>query len=160
MFLRTIYILLSFVLFSLIICGLIHADEKIIKVATLIDYAPYCFADKTTEPDQMIKVGSDAVGFQGYSWDVLRESFHEMGYTIHLFLMPWARAVADVKGGNVDVLFPTGLNQKRQITFNYSEESINSANFVVYVQADNDIVWDGLESLQVSSPSFLYQFES
>lgn len=145
---KVISLFLSLVFLLFLLCALSHADEKIVKVATLIDYAPYCFADKDSEADQMIRVGTDAVGFQGYSWDVLRESFHEMGYAIHLLLMPWARAMSDFKAGDVDVLFPTGLNEQRQKIFNYSSESINSARFVVYVQADNAIEWDGLESLQ------------
>ena len=61
-----------------------YAEEKIVKIATLEDYAPFCITVGKFESDQIIPVGKDAVGFQGYSWDVLRESFQEMGYTIHL----------------------------------------------------------------------------
>lgn len=98
--------------------------------------------------NQIIRVGNDAVGFEGYSWDVLRESFHEMGYTIHLSITPWARAMMNVKNGQVDILFPTGKNTERQGIFFYSEEPINQINFIVYVRADNPTEWNSLESLK------------
>ena len=88
------------------------------------------------------------MGFQGYSWDVLRESFHEMGYTIDLSITPWVRAVKNVKNGKADILFPTGKNAERQMIFHYSDEPINLANYIVYVRADNQIEWKGLESLK------------
>jgi polar amino acid transport system substrate-binding protein len=88
------------------------------------------------------------VGFQGYSWDVLRESFHEMGYTIHLSITPWARAMNYAKNGTSDILFPTGKNAERKRIFYYSEEPINPANFLIYVRMDDPIEWEGLESLK------------
>ena len=87
-------------------------------------------------------------GFQGYSWDVLRESFHEMGYTIHLSITPWARAMSYVTSEKEDILFPTGKNTERKRIFHYSEEPVNQANFLVYVRADDPTEWKGLESLR------------
>lgn len=125
-----------------------NAEGKTVRISTLTDYAPFCMVDETYTVNQTIPVGRDAVGFKGYSWDVLRESFHEMGYTIHLSITPWARAMLDVKTGTTDLLFPTGKNTGRQKIFLYSKESINEANYVVYVRADNGIQWTGLESLK------------
>lgn len=126
-----------------------YAEEKIVTIATLEDYAPFCMkTGGETQSNQIIPVGYDAVGFQGYSWDVLRESFHEMGYTIHLSITPWARAMQSFKNGKADILFPTGKNSERQEIFFYSEEFVNQANFVVYVRADSDIEWKGLDSLK------------
>lgn len=136
------------ILFLLAISSLSYAGGKIVKIATLIDYAPFCMAEEKVKNNQIISAGDDAVGFQGYSWDVLRDSFHEMGYTIHLTITPWKRAMQNVKIGKVDVLFPTGKNSERQKVFNYSEESINQANFIVYVCEDSQIEWKGLESLK------------
>ncbi len=128
--------------------NLSSAAEKIVRIATLEDYAPFCTTLGEYEENQIIQVGNDAVGFQGYSWDVLRDSFHEMGYTIQLSIAPWARAMSYVKNGKVDILFPTGKNAERQRVFHYSEESINQANFVIYVRVDDPIEWRGLETFK------------
>ncbi len=137
------------ILFIILVFSTIsYAGEKTVKIATLLDYAPFCIGEKKCKINQIIPVGNDAVGFQGYSWDILRESFHEMGYTIHLSITPWARAMNYVKSGSVDILFPTGKNTERQKIFNYSVNSVNDANFIVYVRVDNEIEWKGLKSLK------------
>ena len=124
------------------------AKYKTIKIVTLFDYAPYCMADEGYQSNQLIHLGEDAVGFRGYSWDVLRESFQEMGYTIQLKIVPWARAVSTIRSGNADILFPTGINTERLSTFYFSEEAINSAKFKVYVNQDSALEWQDLTSLK------------
>jgi ABC-type amino acid transport substrate-binding protein len=124
-----------------------YAGEKIVNISTLGDYAPFCMADENYEINQVIPMGRDAVGFQGYSWDVVRESFHEMGYTIHLSIRPWPRALFNLKNAETDILFPTGVNTERKQIFHYSEESTNQANFLVYVRTGNQFEWKGLNSL-------------
>ncbi len=124
--------------------------EKIVNVATLVDYAPFCFMDDK-KSDGMFDVfppGTDTNKFKGYSWDVLRESFHIMGYTINLSVTPWVRAMQNVKSGKADVLFPAGKNAEREKIFHFSGESINPVNYLVYVRAGNPIKWKGLESLK------------
>ncbi|WP_019614337.1 substrate-binding periplasmic protein [Psychromonas ossibalaenae] len=124
-----------------------HAAPNIVKVITLHDYAPFCMTSGEYEINQVIEPGHDAVGFSGYSWDVLRESFHEMGYIIHLSITPWARAVANVKNSAADIVFPTGKNSERLKIFDYSFESVNHADYIVYVRSDSPIQWHGLQSL-------------
>lgn len=137
-----------FVFLGLMVITMVHdAEGKTVRISTLTDYAPFCMVADTYIVNQVIPVGGDAVGFRGYSWDVLRESFHEMGYTIHLSITPWARAMLDVKNGTTDLLFPTGKNTGRKKIFLYSDESINEANYTVYVRADSTIQWNDLESL-------------
>ncbi|MFO7753845.1 MAG: transporter substrate-binding domain-containing protein [Desulfobacteraceae bacterium] len=121
-------------------------EEKVVKVATLEDYPPFCLKTgdfvKTSIPP-----GDDTENFEGYSWDVLRESYHAAGYTIELSVTPWARAMAYLKMGEYDILFPTGKNRDRQKIFHYSKEPVNQAAFVVYLRADDHVEWKGLESL-------------
>lgn len=121
--------------------------DKVITVGTLEDYAPFCQRINDREPNGTFPPHTDSKGFEGYSWDVLRESFHEMGYTIKLHVTPWARAIKNVQDGAVDVLFPTGKNSERQKQFYYSNEPVNQANFLVYVRKDDPIKWKGLNSL-------------
>lgn len=138
-------IIFTFLLFH----SLSYAGEKIVRVATLEDYAPFCFTTgNVTISTQLIEPGHDAKGFKGFCWDVLRESYHEMGYTIYLTITPWARAIMNLKRENVDILFPTGKNSERLKIFNYSEEPTNEANFVIYVTQKSTIEWQGLDELK------------
>jgi len=82
-----------------IIPFIVFSTEKIVTVTTLTNNPPFTFSKlnykkKTTK---VIPPGSDSQRLQGYSWDVLRESFHEMGYTVKLYIVPWARAFIRVK---------------------------------------------------------------
>lgn len=124
------------------------AKEKTVSVVTLFDYAPYCMADDEFNSVQLIKPGEDAIGFKGYSWDVLRESYHLMGYNIELKIVPWARALSMVKSNQADILFPAGFNKEREKIFHYSHQAINSANFRVYINNSNPMKWQGLDSLK------------
>ncbi len=131
-----------------------EAAEKAVNVTTLYGYPPYCFlrADiqdrhLTGEQGEPVEPGTDSTVLQGYSWEIFRESFHEMGYTIHLTVYPWARALAMTKAKKFDILFPTGKNSQREKIFHYSGEAINRVNFLVYLPADSQLPWDGLQSL-------------
>ncbi len=135
------------IIFLVLISMAGHAHEKTVRIATLEDYAPFCMGDATLQTRQLVRPGHDAVGFKGYSWDLLRESFHEMGYTIELFVTPWPRAMAYLEKGKADVLFPTGKNSERQKRFDYSRESTNPVRFVVFVPLDSPIEWQGLDTL-------------
>lgn len=137
--------LLTLLLISATVAG--HCHEKIVTVATLEDYAPFCQKTGNSSPDGLFPPGSDAVGFEGYSWDVVRESFHAMGFSIQLSVAPWARSLKSTLSGNVDILFPTGKNTSRQKIFYYSEQPVNHSNFLIYVRKNYPITWNGLHSL-------------
>ena len=120
--------------------------EKTVTVATLEDYAPFCF--KTGDSVKVrIRPGEDTDNFEGYSWDILRESFHAAGYTVKISVTPWARAMAYLKMGECDILFPTGKNKERETIFDYSKEPVNQARFLVYVRAESPMEWQSLETL-------------
>ncbi|AMD02432.1 substrate-binding periplasmic protein [Halomonas chromatireducens] len=126
------------------------AEEKTVRIATLSDYPPYGFYKDNRGPpfsEVLVPPGSDADSFQGYSWDIVRESFHAQGYTIELVITHWARAMASVREGNVDLLYPTGMNTERLGYFSYSESPVNDAAFLVYVNQGTKIEWQGLASL-------------
>ncbi|MCG7499435.1 transporter substrate-binding domain-containing protein [Vibrio sp. Of7-15] len=138
--------------FSLMILGSgSAAASDSISVATLHDYAPYCFLDGESLSEQEmhsgIKPGEDSTILLGYSWDILRESFHQQNYTLDLLIAPWIRAKREVDNGNVDVLFPAGKNEERSKRYYYSKESINDVKFVLYVRQDSHFEWDGFDSL-------------
>lgn len=133
----------------LFLCVNLFGNEKIVRVVTLKDYSPFCMIDKNFKKRrQIIPVGKDAIGFKGYSWDILRESFQASGYTIDLLIVPWARAMKIVKASKADILFPAGINSKRKKIFYYSKHPVDRANFVVYVRKGSKIKWKGLDSLK------------
>ena len=71
------------------------ATEKTVKLATLTDFIPFCFRKENAAAvhGEIIPPGSDSVQLQGYAWDVVRESFHAMGYGIRLEVVPWERVI-------------------------------------------------------------------
>lgn len=126
------------------------APDKRVRIATLFDYPPYGFykeSEALRYAEVVVPPGSDTAGFQGYSWDILRESFHSQGYTIELVVTHWARAMASVKEGRVDLLYPAGMNTERLAYFSYSRSPINDAAFRVYINPETEIDWQGLSSL-------------
>ncbi len=136
-------------LILMIVTGVSYADQLVVRVATLEDYAPFCMMTKGAVIDKKnVLPGDDAAEFKGYCWDVLRESFHAMGYTIQLTVTPWARAMVNVNAGRADILFPTGKNANRLKIFDYSREPTNQANFLVYVNSDSQFEWKGLDGLK------------
>jgi len=125
------------------------AGEKIVKVATLVDYPPYCFLKENHKTDDgLIAPGSDSSKLQGYSWDILRYSIHAMGYSIELHIYPWTRAMKYTETGYVDLLFPTAKNKEREKIFYYSHEYVDQVKYLVYIRKDSSFTWNGLISLK------------
>jgi len=124
-------------------------SDKTVVVGTLGDYAPLgFFADGTRITlRETIPPGEDSEAFVGYSWDVLRESFHAQGYTVELEIAPWTRSMANLRSGRLDVLFPTSKTEDRLQYMVYSERPVNEVRFRVYVPRDAELDWRGLDSL-------------
>ena len=137
------------VLLSCLALPSLAADDKVVSIATLPGYSPYCFykPDADNETWDQVPPGSDSRVFQGYSWDVIRESFHATGYTLQLRIVPWSRAMHELKRGKVELLFPAGKNAERLQYMNYSEEPVNAVDFLIYTRDGTDFQWNGLESL-------------
>jgi len=136
------------IILLLLINSFIYANEKIVKIATLEDYAPFCISNQDTPITQTINIGDYGVEFSGYSWDIVRTSFQEMGYTIQLTVVPWARGLEYIQKGKVDLLFPAGKNADREKVFDFPNEYVNKATFVIYLREKDNIKWENLESLK------------
>ncbi|MBU2706849.1 transporter substrate-binding domain-containing protein [Zooshikella marina] len=131
------------------LCSLVltaKAGDKVVKIATLNDYEPFCFSQKFAV--EVIQPGKNSKNLKGYSWDIVRESYHHMGYTIELYILPWSRALDFVKTGKVELLFPTGKNNSRKKIFRYSTEYINKANLLIYTLQEKALNWNGIQSLK------------
>ncbi len=128
----------------------LFGQEKNVTMTTLADFAPYCFkkGDTVEKLKEVIPPGSDSSQLQGYSWDVVRESFHEMGYTITLLIAPWARAMSYAKKGKADIIFPALQTIEREKIFYYSKEAVDETNIVIYFRENGILdVKNGFDSL-------------
>lgn len=131
--------------------------DKTVTLATLTDFAPYCFPKENAAyiPVEYIPPGSDSAQLQGYSWDVVRESFHAMDYTIRLLVVPWERGVHYLANGKVDCIFPANKTVEREQEYAFSGEFVDQIETVIYMRKDADFTWQGLESLEGLSIGFV-----
>jgi polar amino acid transport system substrate-binding protein len=138
----------------------LYGSEKIVVITTLYDYPPFVFKKDGIKAihTEVIPPSLDAKSLQGYSWDVVRESFHSIGYTIKLKIVPWARGMKYVKNGRADLIFPAGKNQQREKEFFYSKEYTDRQNYVIYAEKDSNIKWNGLESLEGLRVGTVYEW--
>lgn len=100
--------ILCWLLFSL---GVLLANEeiivpsggKVVSLVTIDEYPPFSFRldnlRKAKKEREIIAPDEHASNLQGYSWDLVRASFHAVGYTIILRAMPWDLAVSFAQGG-------------------------------------------------------------
>jgi polar amino acid transport system substrate-binding protein len=126
------------------------AEEKIVRLATLTDFIPFCFRKENAAAvhGEIIPPGSDSVQLQGYAWDVVRESFHAMGYGIRLEVVPWERVIHYLNTGKVDAVFPAIDTATRLKTYVFSKKSVDEMRMVLYLRRDSPLVWRGLRSLE------------
>ena len=112
-------------------------------------YIPFCFnREKAVDiSGETIPPGSDSRQLQGYSWDVVRESYHAMGYTIRLYVVPWERAVHTLRTGKVAAVFPANRTKSRQREFIFSDKFVDEMRMVIYLPHDSTLLWDGLASM-------------
>ncbi len=127
-------------------------DTKTLSATTLLNFAPHSFEIPGSDQllnDEIIKPGMDSKRLQGYAWDIFREAYHSMGYTINLKMRPWKRCLESVRQGNVDLVFPASWNNERDKIYDYSSEHINLATYVAFYQSKQGAkAWQGLKSLK------------
>ncbi|WP_157829096.1 substrate-binding periplasmic protein [Colwellia sp. 75C3] len=138
----------------LIICILLsinlkaYGADRVISVVSLVDYAPYVFVERNESVTGFISTQDGTELIKGYSWDVFKESFYSMGYSIKYIVVPWPRAIKLLEYGHVELLFPISKSDERLKIFNYSKESINVVDYVIYSANNSDFKWKGLDSLK------------
>jgi polar amino acid transport system substrate-binding protein len=120
-----------------------------VKVTTLPNYAPFCFHKQGREGvEDDVSPGKESSFFQGMAWDILKESYHAMGYTVHLTVVPWNRAMTMMDHGRADIIFPAVKTSEREEHYSFSQELSYPPNrFLVYAPQTTHIKWNGLASL-------------
>ncbi len=82
----------------------------------------------------------------GISVEIVIEAFKASGHTVNFKIMPWARALNEVKHGNIDVLVATWLTTERTSFLKYSEPYLE--NSVKFIKRKGDgFQYNGLDSL-------------
>lgn len=83
----------------------------------------------------------------GISVEVVTAAMKTQGYDVQFKVMPWARALDEVKNGRVDLLPATWYTKERTAFLRYSTPYIeNELSFIKLV--GNPFEYDGLASLQ------------
>lgn len=133
-----------------VMADIASAEEKKVYLATLTGFPPYCFAIEGSTPkiNETIRPGQDSTQLQGCSWDIVRRAYHKMGYTIVLYVAPWARVMHLLKSDQVEAIFPANRTEKRESKFVFSRKYVDRTPIVVYVPAESKVVWQGLESFR------------
>lgn len=121
----------------------VQASQSV-TVTTLTDYSPFTFGVEGSVKNEKIPPGYDSASLQGYDWDILRSSFHAVGVTVELSVVPWSRGVSLLEAGKTDILFPTTKTDKRiEMGYHFSEQPVHTIKNVLYVKADSNLQWDG-----------------
>ena len=126
----------------------LYASDKIVKLASIIDYAPLLFQKNAIASihDEIIPPGADSKILQGYAWDIVRESYHNQGYVVSLTVSPWARAINYMEKHKVDLIISASYTKKRAEKYHYSKEKVNGSPIVIYIAKQSAIDWQGLTS--------------
>lgn len=124
---KKLFVVLALVLLSALAAG---AEGK--KVTAAADpWPPFVDPDNPT---------------QGISLEIIRAALGTQGYEVEMQFIPWARAEAGVKEGEIDILPDTWMTEKRKEYLLYSEPY--AANDVKFVKKKGDpFEYEGLESL-------------
>ncbi|MBU1568090.1 MAG: transporter substrate-binding domain-containing protein [Proteobacteria bacterium] len=141
--------MVAIVVLLFLMAGVCYGSEKIVTLATLTDFAPFCFPKENARVTEVetIPPGSDSSQLQGYSWDVVRESFHAMNYSIRLYVVPWERGMHYLAARKVEGIFPANHSVEREKEYAFSKAYVDQVKMVMYVRADSQLTWQGLESL-------------
>ncbi|TQF70225.1 substrate-binding periplasmic protein [Pseudoalteromonas luteoviolacea] len=124
-----------------------YGASKTVSVITLPDYEPFGYLAQGDTHVVKVPPGEDSELFEGFAWDVVRESFHSMGYTVELWVVPWARALTYLDSGRVDLIFPVSISAERLKIYRYSKEHVNSVFYRLYVLKSQSLEWQSLEAL-------------
>jgi polar amino acid transport system substrate-binding protein len=83
---------------------------------------------------------------EGLSLEVARAAYKTQGYKVDHAYKPWARAIALLKRGEIDIIVNTWMTEERKSFLMYSDTY--TANNIKFIKLENDpFEFHGLESL-------------
>jgi polar amino acid transport system substrate-binding protein len=94
-----------------------------------LSYPPYVFLD-SGKPS-------------GMAVDIAAEIFRRAGQEIKIEVMPWARALDEVKSGAADAIFPIAKNAEREAFLDYPTNVFVSQTIALYAKKDAAVSFSG-----------------
>jgi len=95
---------------------------------------PFVFTDKTGNPQ----------GFLVEFFDLVKS---QVGIEVNISVLPWSRAMMEVKKGNIDALMPTIYTKERANSLVYPKESLVVFNTVLLKRKEDSYVLNNLEKV-------------
>lgn len=86
------------------------------------------------------------VSSPGVSVEIIVEAFKTQGHTVDFKIMPWSRALEQVKSGKIDVLVATWFTTERTSYLKYSDPYLENALKFMKRSGDS-FEYNGIESL-------------
>lgn len=114
-------------------------------VSTLLSFYA-CAATITAAQDPWAPFVQKDSANPGVSVEIITEAFKSQGHTVDFKIMPWTRALNEVKSGKVDVLVATWFTNERTTYLKYSDPYLeNSLKFIM--RKGDGFEYSGMESL-------------
>ena len=89
-------------------------------------------------------------GDPGISVDIVSAALATQGHQLEMKIMPWSRAMNEVKNANIDLLVATWFTEERATYLHYSDHyAINQVKFITL--ASDRFEYQGLDSLSGKS---------
>lgn len=82
----------------------------------------------------------------GFGVDLTKRIFEPLGYTVHYVVMPWARALSEVRAGDIDAVVGANYSDDKNLIFPETPLAPVADDF--YALKDSGIVFDGIDSLR------------
>lgn len=99
-----------------------------LEIVTL-QYPPYVYRD-----DEKVS---------GVAVDIIQEAFSRMQQPITIHVLPWARAIYQIRNGDSDAIFTIYKTPERELFADFSSEILISQTISLFVQKNSSIVFDG-----------------
>ncbi len=104
------------------------SDNKVLKVGTNADFAPFEFQDENGKE------------YQGFDMDLIRAIGEEMGYKVEISNIQFDGLIPAIQAGNIDVAI-TGMtiNEERKQNVLFSDPYYKSGLSIIVAKDNNDI---------------------
>lgn len=116
------------ILLLLIIISYISIYSRTLDIVTL-DYPPYIYEDENT--------------IKGLSVEIIEEVFTKMGVSIKITILPWVRALKQIKVGESDAIFTVYKTKERLEFIDFSNEIIIYQIVSLFTHKSSNIVFKG-----------------
>lgn len=120
------------------ITGLVHAATPTVRLVTL-EYPPY------------IQTADGAL--DGVAVRVVRQTFAKLGYEVEIEVLPWARALYQVRTGLADGIFTIFKTSEREAFLDYSQQVLFQQGIRFVHRPDVSLSEDAIQSFNFGAYS-------